>query len=125
MATYIKLKITDKTNMELAQSARLMVSADYKERFIAEYLQVSNRLAGLKRILAAWDDPQIVLGFTPTCPRATYNFQVKAMQEYKDILEVRAKIEGIDLYSITISATAGVYDVYEEQAPVEDIPPEV
>ena len=53
MAKYIKLEITDKTNMELAQSAILMVSAYYEERFIAEYLQVSNRLAGLKRMLAA------------------------------------------------------------------------
>lgn len=31
------------------------------------------------------------------CPRATYNFQLRAMKDYLDILEIRAKIEGIDL----------------------------
>ena len=28
---------------------------------------------------------------------ATFNFQLRAMKEYLDILEVRAKIEGINL----------------------------
>ena len=42
-----------------------------------------------------WDNGS--LSFTPTCPRATYNFQLRAMKEYLDILEVRAKIENIDL----------------------------
>lgn len=72
-----------------------MTSPDYKERFCAEYAQVQSRLSGLERIVKLWDDGD--LDFTPKCPRATYNFQLKAMREYRDILEVRATIEGIDL----------------------------
>lgn len=82
-----------------------MTSANYKERFCAEYAQISNRLEGLQRMLNKWDNGE--LEFTPTCPRATYNFQIKAMKEYRDILEVRAAIEGIDLdeYIEAISVT--------------------
>ena len=74
-----------------------MNSKDYKERFCAEYAQISNRLTGLQNMISKWDDGS--LEFTPTCPRATYDFQIKAMREYRDILEVRAAIEGIDLES--------------------------
>lgn len=82
-------------NEELAETARLMVSADYKERFIAEYIQVKNRYNGLNGMIEKWDNG--TLPFTPTCPRETYNFQLNAMKEYMDILVVRAKIEGVDL----------------------------
>ena len=113
MSKHIKIKITDKTNMLLAQSACLMLSDDYKERFMAEYLQVLNRLAGLKKMLKEWDDPNSELSFTPTCPRATYNFQVKAMQEYKDILEVRAKMEGIDVNNIVVGEPLIYNDIFD------------
>lgn len=72
-----------------------MTSPDYKERFCAEYAQIQNRLAGLQNMITKWDNGD--LDFTPTCPRATYNFQLKAMREYRDILEVRAAIEDINL----------------------------
>lgn len=82
-------------NEELASTAKMMVSPDYKERFEAEYIQLKNRYNGLKKMVAAWDAG--TLSFTPTCPRATYNIQLKAMKDYLDILEVRAAIEGINL----------------------------
>lgn len=72
-----------------------MCNKDYKERFCAEYAQIQNRLTGLQNMISKWDDGD--LDFTPTCPRATYNFQLKAMRGYRDILEVRAAIEDIDL----------------------------
>lgn len=80
---------------ELKDTVNGMTSENYKERFCAEYAQISNRLEGLQRMLNKWDNGE--LEFTPACPRATYNFQVKAMREYKDILEVRAAIEDVDL----------------------------
>ena len=83
-------------NEELASTCEMMVSEDYKERFKAEYIQLKNRYNGLLRMVDRWDNG--ALSFTPTCPRATYNFQLRAMKEYLDILEVRAKIENIDLY---------------------------
>lgn len=72
-----------------------MSSADYKERFKAEYAQVNIRLTKLKNMCTKWDDDK--LEFTPTCPRETYRLQIDAMQQYRDILVIRAKIEGIDL----------------------------
>lgn len=82
-------------NEILAATSALMVSEDYKDRFKAEYIQVKNRYEGLNRMVNNWDNSN--LKFTPTCPRATYNFQLRAMKDYLDILEIRAKIEGIDL----------------------------
>ena len=82
-------------NEVLAATATLMTSEDYKDRFKAEYIQLKNRYEGLKRMTDNWDNG--TLNFTPTCPRATYNFQLRAMKEYLDILEVGAKIEGINL----------------------------
>ncbi len=85
-----------------------MTSSDYKERFCAEYAQISSRLTGLQGMLNKWDNGE--LEFTPTCPRATYNFQLKAMREYRDILEVRAAIEDIDLdtYLEKLNATESI-----------------
>lgn len=79
----------------LAATAALMTSENYKDRFKAEYIQLKNRYEGLKRMTDNWDNG--TLSFIPTCPRATYNFQLRAMKDYLDILEVRAKIEGINL----------------------------
>lgn len=92
----ILIKIDENTkNPELAATAEGMVSADYKERFIAEFVQVKNRYNGLRGMVEKWDAG--MLPFTPTCLRETYNFQLRAMKDYMDILVVRAKIEGIEL----------------------------
>lgn len=81
--------------MELKDTIELMNSADYKERFKAEYLQIVVRYKKLKAMLDKWDAGK--LDFTPTCPRSTYNIQIKAMTDYIAILEARAVMEGIDL----------------------------
>lgn len=77
------------------KSAELMLSADYKERFLAEYMQLKNRYEGLQKMVENWDKG--ILPFTPTCPREVYNFQLKAMKDYLDVLVIRAKIENIEL----------------------------
>lgn len=82
-------------NEELAKSCEGMVSPDYKERFKAEYLQLKNRLEGLKRMLKAWDDG--TLTFTPTCPRTIYNDQVRGMELYLKVLAQRAEIEKVEV----------------------------
>lgn len=92
----IIIKIDESTkNPELAATAEGMVSPDYKERFIAEFVQVKNRYYGLKTMIDKWDEG--TLTFASTCPREIYNFQLRAMKDYMDILIVRAKIEGIKL----------------------------
>lgn len=80
---------------ELKETIELMESADYKDRFAAEYYQLETRLCKLEAMINAWDKDE--LKFTPTCPRATYDFQIRAMKDYLGILQVRAKIEGIEL----------------------------
>ena len=85
---------TEVKNETLAESARLMVSADYKERFKAEYIQLVNRYAGLRKMCDKWDKGE--LEFTPTCPREIYDRQLKAMDEYLNVLVERDAIEGIN-----------------------------
>jgi hypothetical protein len=81
--------------MTLRDTVELMNSADYKERFIAEYQQLVIRYKGLRNMLDKWDQGE--LEFTPTCPRSTYNMQIKAMTDYIAVLEARAVMEGITL----------------------------
>lgn len=79
----------------LNDSALLMVSTDYKDRFKAEYIQLKTRLKCLKTMLHDWDNEQ--LSFIPSCPQSTYDLQVEAMTKYLAVLEARAKIEDIKL----------------------------
>lgn len=81
--------------MELKDTVEMMNSADYKERFKAEYQQVVIRYQKLAAMLQKWDNGE--LNFTPTCPRSTYNMQVRAMTDYIAVLEARAVMEGVDL----------------------------
>lgn len=81
--------------MKLCDTAKMMVSADYKERFKAEYMQLKIRYYGLNEMVKKWDKGE--LDFKPTCPREIYNSQLTAMSDYLNILEDRAKIENVDL----------------------------
>lgn len=86
--------------MELKDTIEMMNSADYKERFRAEYYQVVIRYKKLKVMLEKWDNEE--LDFSPTCPRSTYNIQIKAMTDYIAILEARAVMENIDLEDVNV-----------------------
>ena len=76
-------------------TAELMGSSDYKERFKAEYYQVAIRLKRLQQMLEKWDLG--IMSFIPTCPRSIYDLQVRAMSDYKALLEARAVMENIKL----------------------------
>lgn len=88
-------KIGDKP---LVDTAILIKSDDYKDRFIAEYQQLVIRYNGLRNMLDKWDRNE--LPFIPTCPRSTYNMQIKAMTDYIAVLEARAVMEDIDLQEV-------------------------
>lgn len=79
--------------MEFKDTIEMMNSEDYKEHFKAEYYQTKIRYDKLKAMLEKWDNGE--LEFIPTCERVVYNDQVYFMRQYLDILEFRAKIEGI------------------------------
>lgn len=72
-----------------------MISPDYKERFKAEYYQLAVRLGKLREMLDKWTKG--TLGFAPTCTKELLTKQAEVMEQYKDILFERAKVEGIDL----------------------------
>lgn len=80
---------------ELKDTIEMMNSKDYEERFKAEYAQAVIRYKKLKAMLDKWDNGE--LNFIPTCPRSTYNIQIKAMTDYIAILEARAVMENIVL----------------------------
>lgn len=82
-----------KRPMELADTAEMMMSEDYKERFRTEYGQVAIRHQKLKAMLEKWDKGE--LNFTPTCPRSTYDLQIKAMADYIAVLEAKSVMEDI------------------------------
>ena len=73
----------------------MMVSSDYRERFVAEYRQIKIRRDKLREMVKRWDAG--TLKFTPTCSRDIYGFQLYVMDGYVDILRRRAEIEGIEL----------------------------
>lgn len=79
----------------LKDTVEMMNSLDYKERFIAEYNQLIIRYKGLRNMLDKWNRGE--LEFKPTCPRSTYNMQLKAMADYIAVLEARAEMEGVEL----------------------------
>ena len=71
----------------------LMVSKDYKERFIAEYMQTKIRYNRLHRMIVRYEAG--TLDFKPTCPLALLKEQKAAMGAYLFALEKRAELEGI------------------------------
>lgn len=81
--------------MKLNETVEMMNSEDYKQRFKAEYTQLVIRYYGLRNMLEKWDNG--TLEFKPTCPRSTYNMQIKAMADYIAVLEARAVMENVDL----------------------------
>lgn len=81
--------------MELKDTIEMMQSADYKERFKAEYQQTKIRYNKLHNMLVKADAH--TLDFTPTCPLDLLRDQKAAMGKYLYCLEVRAEIEGIKL----------------------------
>ena len=73
----------------------LMRSADYKERFEAEYYQTKIRYGKLHKMLIKAEAG--TLDFKPTCPLELLKEQKQYMGMYLHALEVRAEIEGIEL----------------------------
>lgn len=90
--------------MELRETVEMMNSADYKERFKAEYYQTKIRYEKLKtfntKIEAAdrtiYQHNKVEMP-KHDCPDELLRQQQSVMGEYLHLLEVRAVIEGIEL----------------------------
>lgn len=83
-------------SFELIGSFPYMLSGDYKDRFIAEYNQLSIRLRGIERLLADTYDDNVESEMI--CPGIDLvKKQYDVMLQYREILEERARIENINL----------------------------
>ncbi|HEL0236218.1 TPA: hypothetical protein TVJ95_000883 [Streptococcus equi subsp. zooepidemicus] len=67
----------------------------HQKRFVEEYRQLTQRLSKLDKMLNRYAAG--TLGFEPDCPIRLLQEQRRVMSEYVDIMEARAKFEGIDL----------------------------
>ena len=93
--------------VDLQDTAELMKSADYKERFKAEYYQTKIRYERLKAFNTKIEAAYCTEAHCPEwkrvempkhdCPTPLLSEQQEVMGHYLRILEVRAVIEGIDL----------------------------
>lgn len=92
---------------ELKDTAPMMNSADYKERFKAEYYQTkiryeklkafNNKIEASKATNVMWNAGGKVEMPKHDCPDDLLREQQHIMGQYLHILEVRAVIEGIEL----------------------------
>lgn len=80
---------------DLSSTVKLMESNDYKDRFLAEYVQTKIRYEKLHKMIVKYEAGK--LDFTPNCPLELLKKQASAMGNYLYILEMRAEIEGVDL----------------------------
>lgn len=81
--------------MELNKTIEMMTSADYKERFKAEFYQLKIRHEGLAKMLKGYREE--TLNFKPNCSYELLHTQLVYMECYINVLEERAKIENIEL----------------------------
>ena len=81
--------------MELKDTIEMMQSADYKERFKAEYQQTKIRYDKLHKMIVKADAGK--LEFEPSCPISLLKEQKTNMGRYLYCLEVRALMEDIEL----------------------------
>lgn len=110
--------------ISLHDTAKLMASQFYEDRFVAEYVQLKIRYEKLKALLTKWEafnktDCSAVtvtlpgsksytekltdhLGFTPSCPFDLLREQQHTMGLYLHQLEIRSCMENINLLGFTI-----------------------
>ena len=97
--------------LELMDTVELMGSSNYRDRFVAEYIQLKIRYEKLKafntkieaaRRTASLDEGVQVKEPKHDCPAGLLREQQAAMGEYLHLLEVRAVIEDIDLADVEL-----------------------
>lgn len=97
---------------EIREIAHLLISDDYKQRFVGEYWELRLRIEKLEDMLRK--EELGVLGFKPDCPIGILRDQAHLMHSYLEILEQRAIYEKIDL---TLNYTPPVQEPEADQEP--------
>ena len=81
--------------MKLADTIELMTSADWTDRFVAEYLQTKIRYEKLHAMIVNREVGRV--GFETPIPLESWKEQAKHMGLYLYELEKQAAIHGIEL----------------------------
>ena len=85
--------IEDNTLNDIGSTVDYMLSSNWKERFIAEYVQLQTRLDKLVDFIWDYEEDSNKL----ECPISLIDLQIEKMSGYMRILHIRADIYGIDL----------------------------
>ena len=97
MEESVLIKIMGEYEMtELRDTVGLMESSDYKDRFKGEYWQTKIRYNKLHKMVVKYEAN--TLDFTPTTPLDVLKKQLSYMGMYLYTLEIRAQLEGIELF---------------------------
>lgn len=72
-----------------------MCSENWKERLVAEYQQLIERIYRMKVMVVLWKENR--LDYTPKYLLYVAEDQLQGMERYRESLEYRAICEGIDL----------------------------
>lgn len=84
--------------MELKDTEKLMESANYEERFRAEYYQTKIRYEKLKKYADRIEVEHITgKNVEHDCPLDMLREQQRCMGSYLHVLELRAIVEGVEL----------------------------
>ena len=95
-----QLKVSDDERPnDLCETISLMNSPDYRERFKAEYHQLSIRIEKLRKFINKIRASDYTRGMNVAhdCPLGMLLDQLHIMEEYRNILEQRSVVEGLDL----------------------------
>jgi hypothetical protein len=84
--------------MELKDTIDLMTSQDWKDRFLAEYLQVKIRYEKLHRLIVRREVGMI--DFDTPIPLESWKEQAKHMGMYLYELEKQAVLHGVELPNV-------------------------
>lgn len=90
----ILMELADQDEIELKDTIYLMMSNDYKERFIAEYTQLMLRYGKLSDLIIRYKKEKYIIA---SIDIEDLEEQVVIMKKYIDILQKRAKKEDIEL----------------------------
>ena len=80
----------------LRDTVALMESSDYKDRFKGEYWQTKIRYDKLHKMVVKYEAN--TLDFTPNTPLDILKKQLSYMGMYLYTLELRAQLEGVELF---------------------------
>lgn len=88
-------EINNLDEITLRDTVGLMNSDNYKERFLAEFMQLKIRYNNLRKMLIKHEAG--TLNFEPTCDISILDDQLYHMEGYLRVMEVRAEVEKIKL----------------------------